>query len=30
MQFTKESMQENMQNMLIDAADIKTMLAAIA
>jgi hypothetical protein len=30
MQFTKESMQENMQNMLVDAADIKTMLAAIA
>jgi len=30
MQFAKESMQENLQNMLVDAADIKTMLAAIA
>ena len=30
MQFEKESMQENLQNMLIDAADIKNMLAAIA
>jgi hypothetical protein len=30
MQFIKESMQENMQNMLVDAADIKTMLEAIA
>jgi len=30
MQFTKESMQEILQNMLVDAADIQTMLAAIA
>jgi hypothetical protein len=30
MQFAKESMQENLQNMLVDAADIKNMLAAIA
>jgi copper homeostasis protein len=30
MQYEKESMQENLQNMLIDAADIKNMLAAIA
>ncbi|MFZ9171482.1 MAG: copper homeostasis protein CutC [Sediminibacterium sp.] len=30
MEFTKESMQENLQNMLVDAADIKTMLTAIA
>ena len=30
MQFEKESMQENLQNMLVDAADIKNMLAAIA
>jgi copper homeostasis protein len=30
MQFSKESMQENLQNMLVDAADIKSMLAAIA
>ena len=30
MQFANESMQENLQNMLIDAADIKNMLAAIA
>ena len=30
MQFVKESMQENLQNMLVDTADIKNMLAAIA
>jgi copper homeostasis protein len=30
MEFAKESMQENLQNMLVDAADIKTMLTAIA
>ena len=30
MQFAKESMQENLQNMLVDATDIKNMLAAIA
>ena len=30
MQYEKDSMQENLQNMLIDAADIKNMLAAIA
>jgi copper homeostasis protein len=30
MQFVKESMQENLQNMLVDAEDIQTMLAAIA
>jgi copper homeostasis protein len=30
MQFVKESMQENLSNMLVDAADIKTMLEAIA
>ena len=30
MQFVKESMQENLSNMLVDTADIKTMLAAIA
>jgi copper homeostasis protein len=30
MQFVNETMQENLQNMLVDAADIKTMLAAIA
>ena len=30
MQFAKESMKENLQNMLVDAADIKTMLEAIA
>jgi copper homeostasis protein len=30
MEFTKESMQENLQNILVDAADIKTMLTAIA
>jgi hypothetical protein len=30
MEFTKESMQENLQNMLVDTADIKTMLTAIA
>jgi copper homeostasis protein len=30
MQFVKESMQENLQNMLVDAADIKIMLSAIA
>lgn len=29
MQFVKESMQENLQNMLVDKADIKNMLAAI-
>ena len=29
MQFVKESMQENLSNMLVDAADIKTMLEAI-
>jgi copper homeostasis protein len=30
MQFVKESMQENLQNMLVDTKDIQTMLAAIA
>jgi len=30
MQFVKESMQENLSNMLVDTADIKAMLAAIA
>ncbi len=30
MKFAKESMQENLQNMLVDTADIQTMLAAIA
>jgi copper homeostasis protein len=30
MQFVKESMQENLQNMLVDTADIKNMLTAIA
>jgi copper homeostasis protein len=30
MRFVKESMQENLQNMLVDIADIKNMLAAIA
>jgi copper homeostasis protein len=30
MQFVNDTMQENLQNMLVDAADIKTMLAAIA